>query len=202
MKQFRLGQGVVSTPVDTNDKDMVAVTLKDLLRLQQGDTSGVSGACCCKQFVEISAPTQSEGFRFVGSMFQLASQLSESYVFTVPGGMDGVINRIGVYEIMPGVMSAVRVSLMINGEFNSQFPRMAGNIGNGAEAPLNVNIYLKQNDLVSILMDCPLTPFAIEGVAGEGFLEYGIVFLISGYYINSGYFSALDSIPDSGGVCQ
>ncbi len=190
--------------INTGDKEMVAVRLSDLQQLQQqaaadagADGSG-AGNCCCKQFVEQSAPSEGEGFRFVGSAYQLQTQFSIVNVFSVPGGMDGVINRLGFYEIMPGMQTGNRISLLINGEFNNQFPRMASNVGAGAEMPLNVNIYLKQNDVVSILMDCPFVPFNFAGTTN--FLEYSIAFIIAGYYINTGYFAPLAKVA-SEGVC-
>lgn len=187
--------------VGQGDKEMIAVPLSVLQLLQQqaaASEGAGSGPCCCKQFVEISAPAEAESFRFAGSVFQLTDQLSVSYIFSVPGGMEGVINRIGIYEIMPGMQAGNRVSLLVNGEFNSQFPRIASNIGNGAEMAINVNIYLKQNDVVSIMMDCPFQPFAIED--STGLLQYAVSFVVSGYYINSGYLAPLSKIS-SEGVC-
>lgn len=198
MRNRQLGQ--ISSP--SGEMEIVGVRLSDLQLLQQQaaaseGNSGGSG-CCCKQFVETSQPTQAEPFRFSGASFQLSTQFSIVNVFQVPAGMEGVINRFGIYEIMPGMQSGNRISLLINGEFCSQVPRIAGNIGNGAEAPLNVNIYLKQNDIVQILMDCPFILFQFEGI--DPFLEYSIAWIIEGYYINDGYFAPLSGVTP-GGVC-
>lgn len=162
---------------NNQDRDLIAVPLSDLL-----------GRCFNVRvplLVERSIPFHAQAFRFSGEIRQEQLQLTVVNIFQIPPGMTGAITGIAVTEQYVGTLAGTKVSIMVNGEVSSQYPRIGHNVGIGPGYPAPASIFLKESDQVALFFDCPWTPISFTSAAE---IEYGMSFVIEGYYLDKEVF--------------
>lgn len=164
--------------IQGQDKDLVAVPL-----------SSLAAAFCCAfrvpALVEHGIPFHAEPFRFAGEVRQAQTQMTMNLIFQVPAGMTGAITGFALTEKYVGIMAGTKVSLLINGETTPWLPRVGANIGIGPGFPMDVFIPLKESDQVGLFLDCPWDPMTFTSPLE---IEYGISFVIQGYYVDKEIF--------------
>lgn len=162
------------------DKELIAVPLQAIINAIQ----------CCEfrvpLLVERSIPLHSQPFRFEGEIRQEQLQFTVVNVFQVPAGMTGAITGLSITEQYVGTLAGTKISIMINGEVSSQYPRVGHNVGIGPGYPAPANIFLKESDQVALFFDCPWTPITMTSAVE---IEYGMSFVIEGYYLDKEIFS-------------
>lgn len=160
------------------EMEMLAARFSELAKLMQN-------LCCVRtpQLVELSRPAWAVPFRWIGEVGQYSTKFTQIDLGKVPPGMSGVINRVAFLENYPGTMYGASWSLLRNGHEETEFSRIGYNVGESLGQPENTFIPLVENDVVSIMVECPWTTTRFI-TNPAGITQTSWHFVVSGYYLD------------------
>jgi hypothetical protein len=170
-------------PTPQPEMEMIAMRFSELM-------GALKNQCCLRtpQLVESGRPAWAIPFRWLGEVPQYSTEFTMVALGSVPAGMSGVINRVAFLENYPGTMYGASWSLLVNGIEQTEWSRIGFNVGESMGQPAHVFIPLKENDTVTIMVQCPWTTTSFI-TNPDGITQTSWHFLFQGYYLDKELYS-------------